>query len=263
MSGLSAGDLRTQLGLIVDPDLARLAVDSYVEMQNRFLIGDWKPSELNGGALCEAISRCLYQLDTDRVSHKKSVGEVRAYLLDKKAVNPHKLKAKDRKHISEAIELAYNFRSDRGVAHISHEHDANLMDSMLIVHMGKWIFAEFLRLGWNKDRNVIAETISRLVQIDHALIHELDGVPLVLANNLTAQEEILMLLNHAADNRLSRTAIKSQAPHLSPQQVNGAISLMENKTRQIRPTQGGEIALTPNGSKRVLEEIVPKISQQP
>jgi hypothetical protein len=260
MSGLSVAILESELGTIIDPDLARLAIESYVEMQNRFLIGDWKPSELNGGALCEAISRCLYQLDTERVSHKKSVGEVRAYLLDKKAVNPHKLLSKDRRHISDAIELAYNFRSDRGVAHISHEHTANLMDSMLIVHMGKWIFAEFLRLSWNKDRNVIAETISRIVQIEHALIHELDGIPLVLATNLTAQEEILMLLNHASDNRLSRNAIRSQAPHLSPQQVSGAISLMENKSRQIRPTQGGEIALTPNGSKRVLEEIIPKIN---
>jgi hypothetical protein len=257
---LNVQDLKAELGKIIDTDLARIAVDSYIETQNRFLIGDWKPSELNGGALCEAVSRCLYQLDTGRVTHKKSVSEIREYLLDAKAVNPHKLSSKDRRHISNAIEIAYKFRSDRGVAHISKDYDANLMDSMLLVHLGKWIFAEFLRLAWNKDRNVIAEIIARLVQIDHALIHELDGTPLVLATNLTAQEEILILLNHATDNRLSRSAIKAQAPHLSPQQISGAVSLMEKKFRQVRPTQGGELALTPNGSKRILEEIIPKIN---
>jgi hypothetical protein len=256
---LTVPELIAELSTIVDPDLARIAVESYVQMQNRFLVGDWKPSELDGGALCEAVSRCLFQLDTGRISHKKSVAEVRSFLLDEKGVNPHRILPKDRKHICNAIQVAYKFRSDRGVAHISKEYDANLMDSMLIVHLGKWVLAEFLRLAWNKDRNVIAEVISRLVQIEHALIHELDGVPLVLATHLTAQEEILMLINHAPANRLPRAALKDQAPSLSPQQISGALSIMTDK-RQIRPTTDGEIALTPFGSKRILEEIVPKIN---
>ena len=261
---LTPSQLIVELSKKVDADLAKIAIESYVEMQNRFLIGDWKPSELNGGTLCEAISRCLYQLDTGRVA-KKSVSEVRDYLLDTKkgqplpTPNPHNLPLKDRKHISKAIEIAYKFRSDRGVAHISTEHIANMMDSMLITHLGKWILAEFLRIVWKKDIKVVDETIAYLVQLEHSLIHELEGKPLVLATNLTAKEEILVLLNHAPTNCLSREEIKAQTPLRSPQSITGAISQLKD-TREIRFTENKEVAITPNGSKKVLEEIIPKLS---
>lgn len=256
--------LIAELSKKVDADLAKIAIESYVEMQNRFLIADWKPSELNGGTLCEAVSRCLYQLDTGRVA-KKSVGEVRDYLLDTKNGKPlpipnsHKLVPKDRKHIAKTIELAYKFRSDRGVAHISTEHIANMMDSMLVTHLGKWILAEFLRIAWQKDIKVIEETIAYLVQLEHSLIHELDGKPLVLSTKITAQEEILILLNYAPTNCLSKDNLKGQAPLLSPQSISGAISKLRDN-REIRFSTNNEITITPTGSKRVLEEIMPKLN---
>lgn len=80
---LTVSQLIAELSKKVDADLAKIVVESYVGMQNRFLIGDWKPSELDGGTLCEAVSRCLYQLDTGRLA-KKSVSQVRDYLLDTK-----------------------------------------------------------------------------------------------------------------------------------------------------------------------------------
>ena len=74
------------------------------------------------------------------------------------------------------------------------------MDSMLILHVRKWMFAEFLRLAWTADKQVIADTIAQIVQLQHTLIHELDGKPLVLARGIPAADEILLLLNHAPGN---------------------------------------------------------------
>ncbi|HYE74042.1 MAG TPA: hypothetical protein VEF04_11960, partial [Blastocatellia bacterium] len=121
----------------------------------------------------------------------------------------HSLSQKDRYHISKAIEVVYKFRSDRGPVHISPLYTAKYMDSMLVIHMGKWIIAEFLRLAWNQDRQVIAEVIAQLVQLEHSLIHELDGKPLVLAKGISAPEEILLLLFDAPNNRLSRSELKN------------------------------------------------------
>lgn len=261
---LTSSQLVAELSKTLDADLAKIAVESYVEMQKRFLAGDWKPSELHGGVLCEAISRCLYQMDTGRVA-KKSVSDVRDYLLDtKKGIplstpNTHKLALKDRKHICKAIEIAYKFRSDRGVAHISTEHIANMMDSMLITHIGKWILAEFLRIVWQKNIKIINETIAQLVQIEYSLIHELDGKPFVLSTKVTAKEEVLLLLNHSPSNCLSREQIKEQAPLLSPQSINGAISGLKG-VREIRFTDNGEISITPTGLQRVMQEIIPKLT---
>lgn len=189
---LSAKQLVQQLSVTIDPYLASAAVESYVEMQQRFLAGDWKPAELDGGRLCEPVSRCLLQIDTGSIDQKKLPGEIRDILLDQRVT--HSLSQKDRYYISKSIEVVYKFRSDRGPVHISPLYTANYMDSMLVIHIGKWIIAELLRLAWNQDKQVIAEVIAQIVQLEHSLIHELDGKPLVLAKGVSAPEEILLLL---------------------------------------------------------------------
>jgi hypothetical protein len=184
-------------------------------------------------------------------------GEVRDALLDQSRA--HVLGSKDRHHIAKAIELVYKFRSDRGAVHISPTYDANYMDSMLILHAGKWILAEFLRLAWNRDRNEVAQVIAQIVQLEHSLIHELDGKPLVLAKEISAPEEVLLLLHHASTNRLSRSEIREYAANQKPSTINMALTrLIQGK--EIRPVGEGEVALTPLGKKRVIENILPKLA---
>lgn len=247
------------LSTIVDPYFAQAAVESYVEMQQRFLAGDWQPTELDGGRFCEAISRCLLQVDTGKIDHFKLPGKVREDLLNKSM--PHQLGSKDRYHLAKVIEVVYKFRSDRGAVHISAEYTANYMDSMLVLHASKWIFAEFLRIIWNQDRKIVAETIAQIVQLEHSVIHELDGKPLVLARGISATDEVLLLLYHATNNRLSRAELREHAASQKPQNVNVAVSRLI-KSKDIRPVSGDEVALTPNGQKRILEQIMPKLTLQ-
>ena len=252
----TSDQLIVDLSLVVDAALAKAVVESYVGLEQRFLAGDWGPAELNGGRLCEAVSRCLLQLDTGRISHSKLPGEIRdKTLLDESIA--HILKPKQRRHIAKVIEVVYKFRSDRGAVHISPDYTANYMDSMFILHSGKWIFAEFLNLAWNQDRHAVALLIEQIVQLEHSLIHELDGKPLVLAKGIPAPDEILLLLNHASSNRLSRSDIKLYA-NQKPVNVNSALNRMI-KAKEVRP-DGADIILTPVGQKRVREDVLPKWS---
>jgi hypothetical protein len=66
----------------VDPTLAKHIVESYVEMQQRYLAGDWQPTELDGGRLCEAAARILYQLDSGQLTHSQLPGEIGRKILD-------------------------------------------------------------------------------------------------------------------------------------------------------------------------------------
>ncbi len=255
----TSDQLIQDLSNIVDPHFAEAAVTSYVKMQQRFLAGDWQPTELDGGRFCEAISRCLLQMDTGQIDHRKLPGKIREDLLNRGTA--HQLGEKDRYHIAKVIELVYRFRSDRGAVHISTEYTANYMDSMLVLHASKWIFAEFLRLAWNQDRKILSETIAQIVQLEHSVIHELDGKPLVLVRDISATDEILLLLYHAENNRLSRTELREQASDQKPQNVNVALSRLI-KSKEIRVVTGNGVALTPNGQKRILEQIMPKLSLQ-
>ena len=245
------------LSSVVDSALATAVVESYIEMEQRFLAGDWGPAELNGGRLCEAVSRCLLQIDTDKISHSKLPGEIRDKVLLNETIT-HKLKPKQRRHIAKVIEVVYKFRSDRGAVHISPDYTANYMDSMLIVHGGKWIFSEFLNLSWNQDRKYVASLIEQIVQLEHSLIHELDGKPLVLAKDIPAPDEMLLLLNHAPSNRLTRYKLRQYA-HQKPANINAAIN-RKIAAKEVRAS-GNDIILTPAGQKKVREEILPKWSK--
>jgi hypothetical protein len=256
---LSAKQLIAELAKGVDAALAHAVVCSYVEMQQRFFAGDWQPSELDGGRLCEAISRALYQLDSGTVTHSQLPKELCEKIEDEQNLRPHNLDLKDRHHVSRAIGLVYKFRSDRGSVHISPKYTADFMDSMLMVHAGKWIFAEFLRLAWKQDKAVIAETIAQIVQLEYSLIHELDGVPLVLESTVSAPEEILLLLNHAEGHKLSKGELSQHAKNNTGTSLTVAFSRLL-KSNEIRSTNtAGEVALTPKGQKRVIEKIIPAL----
>lgn len=256
---LSAKQLIQELARLIDPALADATVSSYVEMQQRFLAGDWQPTELDGGRLCEAIARACYQLDTGTITHSQLPNEICEKLEDEPNIRSHALNIKDRRHIARAISLVYKFRSDRGSVHISPVYTADFMDSMLMIHAGKWIFAEFLRLAWTEDKAIIAETIAQIVQLEYSLIHELDGMPLVLDQTVSAPEEVLILLNHAEGHKLSRTELVKQAKNNNEKSLSVAVSRLL-KTNEIRTTSTpGELALTPKGQKRVVEKIIPRV----
>lgn len=258
---LSAKQLASELAKIVDPSFADAIVDNYVEMQQRFFAGDWKPAELDGGRLCEAVSRALYQLDSGVITHTELPGTLCDWLEDFNKKRNHNLVEGDRRHFCKAIRMVYKFRSDRGPVHISPEYTANEMDSILMLHTGKWMFAEFLRIAWNKDRKVIAETIADIIQLEHSLIHELDGTPLILDHTVSAPEEILLLLNHADGHKLPKDKLTKLAKNNTESSVGVAISRLA-KSNEIRANGiPGYLALTPKGQKRVIEKIIPKFKK--
>jgi hypothetical protein len=254
---VTANNLITELGAVVDPAFAHAIVESYVEMQQRFLAGDWKPAELDGGRLCEALTRALYQLDSGAITHSQLPKELCEKLEDERNIRPHNLALADRVHLCKAISLVYKFRSARGPVHISPVYTANYMDSMLVLHAGKWLFAEFLRIAWKTDQQIVSDTIARIVQLQHTFIHELDGKPLVLIPGISAREEILLLIGNAPENKLSRAGLRERATHQKPATLNAAITKLL-ATKELRTADNGDLALTPNGQRTLQHEIMPK-----
>jgi hypothetical protein len=253
-------ELKADLAAVIDPAVARLLVDSYLEMQRRRYSGDWKPSELDGGHFCEAVARAFYELDTGMTT-TLSVGAICDQL---KKVNPppvHYLQQKDREHFCRILQAIYNFRNDRGIAHISvtDGHDANQMDAALIVGTVKWLFGEFLRLAQKLDRNEVVALIESIIQLEHPLIHELDGEPQVMHTGLLIGEEILFLLQHSPQGRATKDQLRKWIPKSTLSSISMAV-LRLTDVRQVRLTADGEIAITPAGQKRVSQDILPKVA---
>ncbi len=254
---ITADQLKHDISAIIDPTLAQLLVDSYTNMQQRYYAGDWKPAELDGGQFCEAVARALYQFDSGIVRNDLLPGDLANLLQSRKA--PHNLEEKDRTHFCRVLQTTYKFRNDRGVAHISPIHDANLMDATLIIAMVKWMFGEFLRLAWKKDRNEVVAIIESIVQLEHPLIHEWDSQPMVLTNLLTAPEEALMLLQHSQSGSYTVGELK-QFIHKDQSTVGKALSRLKTN-KEVRINNAGEVLITPLGTNRVREIIMPKLAR--
>jgi hypothetical protein len=255
---IAPDQLKRDIAASVDASLAEQLVDSYTKMQQRYYAGDWGPAELDGGQFSEAVARAIYQLDTSTITHDLLPGLISDQLRSKSSLVPHKLDAKDRDHFCRVLQTTYKFRNDRGVAHISPTYTANHLDATLIVANVKWMFAEFLRLAWKKDRTEVVAIIESILQLEHPLIHELDGQPLVLTNLLNTSEEVLVLLQHSLSGRLTRSELR-QSIHRDQSTISKAISRLSSN-KELRISSTGEVVITPLGKKRVYEDIIPKLS---
>ena len=92
------------------------------------------------------------------ITHTELPGTLCDWLEDFHKKRSHNLADGDRRHFCKAIHWFTNLFRPRAV-HLSPEYTANEMDSILMLHAGKWMFAELLRIAWNKDRKVIAERL--------------------------------------------------------------------------------------------------------
>jgi hypothetical protein len=257
---MTPDQLKGDLAKIIDPALATVLVDSYREMQQRYYAGDWDPTEFDGGQCCEAVVRALYEVDTG-ASTTLSVGDICSQLRKASPPPTHRLTQKDREHFCRILQSIYNFRNDRGIAHITltPDHDANLMDATLIVQTVKWLYCEFFRLARNLDRTKVVQVIEAMIQLEHPLIHELDGRPMVMSTKLSVGEEALLLLNHSPGGQLSKDQLRAGIP-AKPTAVNMAVMRLMD-SRFTRLADNGDVAITPLGQRRVREEILPKATQ--
>jgi len=250
-------NLIKELSQIIDGSLGRQLVESYSEMQRRFLLQDWKPTELDGGQFCESIARAFYQLDSGHITNSQLPGEIISKLLDKSS--PHRLDVKDRSHFSKTLSLVYKFRSDRGAIHISPRYSANHLDATLLIYGVKWLLSDFLRISMQEKPEKIAELIEAIIEIETPLIHTADGIPLVLDYKVRPLEEVLVQLFFAKDGKLPKKKLYEYTKQ-GTTAINGAVAWLIKK-RLIRKLndQGKSLMITPTGRKFVIKNISPKL----
>ena len=124
----------------------------------------------------------------------------------------------------------------------------------------RWLLGEVLRVFWTGDRGVVAEAIREIVRFEVPAIAEYDGKLLLQRTDCTADEEVLLLLHHAGEGGLSRSALGQSVPK-SPSSVTRALAkLTSPHVRQVLKTTGGDYILTDLGVRRVLNELAEKLT---
>lgn len=244
----------------LDHLLATQLLDEFVSAEKRFIQRDWEPTELDGGQFAEIAARILYHQDSNRLSHTKELNDCLLYVEGDQ--NTHAMNRRDALHIARALRTIYKFRSQRGAVHISPSYQANHMDSKFVVECVRWTMNELLRLFWNADRERVAKAIRELLQFDVPCVGVFEDVILVQRTDLSAEEEILVLLHFAGEQGFARTDLGRYAMR-PPSSITDAIKkLTAPDCRQVLQLSGGNYRLSDLGSRRIREQLSDKLLVQ-
>jgi hypothetical protein len=235
-------------------------VSGFRDLEKRFILGDWEPTELDGGQFAEILARIIYHTDSGSLSPKKDFGECVSYL--ENDTLPHKIAPRhDAIHISRVLRTIYKFRSQRGAVHISPVYSANRMDAKLMVEGARWLMLETLRLYLRVPREEAARIIEELLQFDVPCVGNFEGCLLVQRTDLTTEEELLVLLHYAGQSGFSRKELGIHARRSAPS-VTTALQKLESASSREIILVGGRYRLTDLGSKRVREKLGDKLFLQ-
>ena len=162
--------------------------------------------------------------------------------------------------IPRVIRTVYKFRSARGAIHISPTYKANHMDSKLVLEGVRWAFSEALRIWWKDDREQVASAIRELLQFDVPAVGKFQNVLMVQRTDLSASDEILVLLHYAGEAGFSRKELGRHVMHDAPRITEGLQWLTSPKYRQVVRLGSGKSQLTDVGSKHIQERLTDKLS---
>lgn len=243
----------------LDPSLTEALVDEFISLERRFIQRDWEPAQLDGGQFCEILGRIVYHQDSGNLNLNRRFEECISYVVNEQvphAINPRS----DALHICKVINTAYKFRSARGGVHISPSYKPNHMDSKVIIEMVRWAFADTLRKFWSGvDREQVAKAVRELLSFDVPCIGKFEDVIMVQRTDLSAEQELLVLLHYAGEQGFSRTELGKYAMVSKASVTTALQKLISPDIREVVQLLSGKYRLTDLGSKRIREKMPDKL----
>lgn len=258
---MDADSLLKQLCPPLDGKLAMSLFEEFLDIERRFVLCDWEPATLNGGQFAEIAARIVYHVDSGTLNQKKEFDECLKWVEEEKNSNHHSFPARrDALHLCKALRMIYKLRSQRGAVHIHPDYTANELDSMFIAATARWVMSEILRIFWRGSPVAVASAVREIIRFQVPAVLEIDGRHLVLRTDCTVEEEILLLLHNAGESGMNRATLGNAVPKSAPAVTNALKHLCSPECREVLKRGNGTYVLTPNGQRRIREELSDKLS---
>lgn len=236
-------------------------IDEFINMERRFVMGDWEPAMLDGGQFAEIAARIIYHVDSGTVNRRKGVDPCLKYIEDERNSNQHSFPSRRSSlHLCKVIRTIYKFRSQRGAIHIDPEYTANELDANMVMGNVRWVISELLRIFWSGATNEIASIVREIIRFDVPAVITIDSRRLVLRTDCTVEEEILLLLHNSGERGMDRKELGESVPKSAPAITNSLRKLASSKIRQIILRNDSSYVLTANGAKRIKMELAEKLT---
>jgi hypothetical protein len=249
-------DIKKILSTKIDLRLIEALIRHYIELKQKFFLGQYEPSQLNCAKFAEVVIRIIeYITKGNYTPLGKNVS------LDALAKELEQLPKDDfpdslRIHIPRILRATYDIRNKRGVAHIG-EVNPNLMDATFVVSACDWIMAEFLRLYHTDDSNEAQRIINSIVERKVPIIEEFGDELKVLTPNLHVTDKILLILYKKHPNYVSTSDLKTWIKTKSASHITTVLRKLDNDAKVYR--RGKENIITRKGIEHVEKNLTKEI----
>lgn len=230
------------------PDhLTEKLIGEYVDLKKNHSTGDWVNSQLSGGRFAEVVLRIfqhLLQKPTTPFSDKVKNWES---LLNEVENDPN-IDSHLRQKATSLVGLLLRFRNNRDSAHVN-GFDASRMDTEFVMAAATWVLCELIRLYSSCDMKRAEEIVDDLSVKNYPALISIDGKSYIARHNLTAKEEIMVLLyedSRGYDSLFAKTKDKNSS------RFNEKLSKL--KSQKFIAEKDGEYHIMPRGSNYVENE---------
>lgn len=249
-----------QLAPPLDSLLVRQLLDEFISLERRFVLRDWEPAELDAGQFAEILARIVYHADSALVNRTKGFDDCMRFVEDPTNSHAHNISPRQYAlHLARVLRTIYGFRSQRGAVHISPTYTANHMDAKLMIEGTRWALNETVRIFLQSDRERVARTIREILQFDVPCVGKFENIIMVQRTDLSAEEEILVLLHYAGDEGFNRTEVGRYAKLAAGTVTSTLQKLSSAAIRQVIAVEKSRYRLTDLGAKRLREELAEKL----
>jgi hypothetical protein len=182
----------------IPSELSAKLIEEYLELKKRFAMNDWGPGQLKGGRFAEVVLRTYQHLldetvapfGTDIAASEKT--RILNKVQSRVAIDEHV-----RQKTVPLVRLLLDFRNNRDAAHLG-GFDANSMDTLFVMTSATWILCEFVRVYGGYAMSVAQKIVDGLSVKEYPVIIERDGDLFIARHDLSAKQEVLVLLTRNA-----------------------------------------------------------------
>lgn len=228
-------------------ELADEVLEGYEEAKRRYYLGDHRPTEVEGGRFCEAVTRVL---EHELLGSYTPLGKPLPGLNDKRLNSFFSAQGKPdglRVHLPKALYFIYGIRNQRDVAHLGDDIDPNLQDATLVVSNLDWMMAELVRTYHSVTPDEAHAIITDLVTREVPVIEEIDGQP-VCSRDLGVADRILVFLYRAGrDQGLEIADLQQQMRHNHRGNLTAAVRRLDGVGLVLIHPRTGKAHITSKG----------------
>ncbi len=198
--------LITALSAKIPSDILTNLLTEYEDIKRQFVLGHFKPSELQGGRFGECIVRLLEHLDTGQ--HTPFGTQIKnAETILNRASNNVALPNAIRLFVPYLTRVLMGVRNSRNVAHVGGGVDPNYADALLICQCADWILVELVRQFYNCPIDEARKIVANINEVNIPLVTEVDGFVRVQNTKLNASDSTLVVLYYKNPEKVADAAI--------------------------------------------------------